>query len=388
MNKIYSGLKDQKKSIWILCGAVGCLLFLILLLQTGKLPDANAETDDSFGSGIAGLTVFLCGDANYDDIVNVGDVVYLVGFMYRGGNPPDPLEAGDTNNDLVVDVGDVVYLINYLYRGGSTPICFPQPETYAFDSLAYEMELLGNSICDTGVTNVIWFTPVIPKLDTATTVQGDTVTFHSRCFFQTPDGTYWRFPLPLGLTTYPVEEIGKAEESNQWTVGLGFKNSKAGFHFHGAKYQENGGPLQTLTIDVEGNRIQVGSKVYFFNYPSPLDPSLYEQLREAYLNQPPRLTDSQITTACNEGAISISNCHIVSVTYNPYDYWQNGDVWCYHYTFVTFTFEHAWTYYCPYGPLQRRIIVRFEGKELIICGSQTLLDEEFSCSGSYLMEPR
>ena len=78
MDQFRSRSKVRRKSFWVLCGAVSCLLFLIMLFQAGKLPDADAETDDSFGSDVAGLTVFLCGDANYDDIINVGDVVYLV----------------------------------------------------------------------------------------------------------------------------------------------------------------------------------------------------------------------------------------------------------------------------------------------------------------------
>jgi hypothetical protein len=61
------------------------------------------------------------GDANADSIVNVGDVVYLVGFLYRGGIPPCIPEASDVNGDCIVNVGDVVYLVSYLYRGGNTP---------------------------------------------------------------------------------------------------------------------------------------------------------------------------------------------------------------------------------------------------------------------------
>ena len=33
---------------------------------------------------------FICGDINDDGIINVGDVVYLVSYLYRGGDPPNP----------------------------------------------------------------------------------------------------------------------------------------------------------------------------------------------------------------------------------------------------------------------------------------------------------
>jgi hypothetical protein len=62
------------------------------------------------------------GDVNGDGVVNVGDVVYLVNYLYRGGIPPDSPEVGDINGDCVVDIGDVVYLVNYLYRNGPAPV--------------------------------------------------------------------------------------------------------------------------------------------------------------------------------------------------------------------------------------------------------------------------
>jgi hypothetical protein len=64
---------------------------------------------------------FICGDCTGDGIVDVGDVVFLVNYLYKNGSAPDPAEAGDCNCDATVDLGDVVYLINYLYKQGSPP---------------------------------------------------------------------------------------------------------------------------------------------------------------------------------------------------------------------------------------------------------------------------
>jgi hypothetical protein len=50
-------------------------------------------------------------------------VVYLIGYLYRGGPAPDPVKVGDVNCDGIVDIGDVVYLITYLYKGGPPPKC-------------------------------------------------------------------------------------------------------------------------------------------------------------------------------------------------------------------------------------------------------------------------
>jgi hypothetical protein len=63
------------------------------------------------------------GDANADAIINVGDIVYLVSYLYKAGPEPCPVEAGDVNCDGVVNVGDIVFLVSYLYKGGPSPAC-------------------------------------------------------------------------------------------------------------------------------------------------------------------------------------------------------------------------------------------------------------------------
>jgi hypothetical protein len=65
-----------------------------------------------------------CGDVNDDGVVNVGDVVYLVTYLYKGGpGPVEPTERGDANNDCSVNVGDIVYLVAHLYGDGPPPVC-------------------------------------------------------------------------------------------------------------------------------------------------------------------------------------------------------------------------------------------------------------------------
>lgn len=69
------------------------------------------------------VRTYWAGDANRDGRVDLGDVVYLITYLYKGGAAPAPLLAGDANCDGRVDLGDVVYLINYLYREGPPPAC-------------------------------------------------------------------------------------------------------------------------------------------------------------------------------------------------------------------------------------------------------------------------
>jgi hypothetical protein len=75
-----------------------------------------------FGIGRTASEV-MHGDANGDQLIDVGDVVFLVNYLYKGDIPPAPWEAGDANCDGEVNLGDVVYLINYLYKGGDPPPC-------------------------------------------------------------------------------------------------------------------------------------------------------------------------------------------------------------------------------------------------------------------------
>jgi hypothetical protein len=74
-------------------------------------------------TGINTICERVRGDANGDGIVDLGDIVYLVGYLYKGGPAPDPVEAGDCNCDGIVNLGDVVYLVSYLYKGGPPPGC-------------------------------------------------------------------------------------------------------------------------------------------------------------------------------------------------------------------------------------------------------------------------
>ncbi len=79
----------------------------------------------SNGMVICGPEDYRFGDANDDGVIDIGDVVYLINYLYKSGPEPLPLWiVGDVNCDLVVDIGDVVYLINYLYKNGPEP-CNP-----------------------------------------------------------------------------------------------------------------------------------------------------------------------------------------------------------------------------------------------------------------------
>ncbi len=85
-------------------------------------PDVfNPEQIDLDDNGIGDVCDYICGDADGSRTVDIDDVVFLVGYIFAGGNPPDPIEAGDADCSGGVDIDDVVYLIAYIFSGGPEP---------------------------------------------------------------------------------------------------------------------------------------------------------------------------------------------------------------------------------------------------------------------------
>ena len=72
---------------------------------------------------ILGIASYKRGDVNGDNKITVSDVVYFINYLFKGGNPPSPVQAGDANCDGNSTVSDVIFLINYLFKGGPSPAC-------------------------------------------------------------------------------------------------------------------------------------------------------------------------------------------------------------------------------------------------------------------------
>jgi hypothetical protein len=83
------------------------------------LPDGN-----SCGVLIGMLGVgctYVCGDVDYSGGVDIDDIVYLVNYIFLGGEPPTPMEVGDVDCSGAADIDDAVYLIQYIFAGGNPP---------------------------------------------------------------------------------------------------------------------------------------------------------------------------------------------------------------------------------------------------------------------------
>jgi len=90
----------------------------------GVYPDP-VEIGSGKASGIdIELPPVLVGDVTGEGLVDIGDVVFLINYLFIDGPEPDPLMTGDVNCDGIINIGDVICTINYLFIDGPSP-CSP-----------------------------------------------------------------------------------------------------------------------------------------------------------------------------------------------------------------------------------------------------------------------
>jgi len=88
-----------------------------------KVKTKDIYDEESQWSDVASIMMGMRGDANNDAVINVGDAVYIINYVFKGGSAPIPVEGGNANCDAAVNVGDAVYIINYVFKGGQAPGC-------------------------------------------------------------------------------------------------------------------------------------------------------------------------------------------------------------------------------------------------------------------------
>ncbi len=87
-----------------------------------------SSPDNIYGNGLPDLLKalrysFVPGDLNGDERITLGDVIFLVNYIFKSGSPePVPLSAGDTDCDANITLGDILRLVNYLFKSGP-PAC-------------------------------------------------------------------------------------------------------------------------------------------------------------------------------------------------------------------------------------------------------------------------
>jgi hypothetical protein len=103
-------------------------VFAMVSSNTG-LESYEAQVAEAFiWAEAQGLISTSCdcvpGDANGDGQINVGDAVYIITYVFKGGAAPTPFDpcSGDANGDCQCNVGDAVYIISYVFKGGAAPV--------------------------------------------------------------------------------------------------------------------------------------------------------------------------------------------------------------------------------------------------------------------------
>ncbi len=106
------------------------IIFAVITGRTGET-DFLANADKAYAwAGAMDLIVIIpptcCivpGDANNDGSFNVGDAVFTIAHVFKGGPAPACKSAADANHDNAVNVGDAVYSISAVFKGGPPPEC-------------------------------------------------------------------------------------------------------------------------------------------------------------------------------------------------------------------------------------------------------------------------
>lgn len=91
-----------------------CLVFSVFIIFSGFLVVAQFPPDPE---ECMDTPLILRGDANGDKIINIGDAIYLLNYLFSGGSHPACLNQADINNDDKIDISDAIIILRYLFMG-------------------------------------------------------------------------------------------------------------------------------------------------------------------------------------------------------------------------------------------------------------------------------
>lgn len=71
--------------------------------------------------------IFIRGDGNEDDLVNLGDAISVLSYLFVGLAGPECLDRLDSNDSGNVNIADAIHVLGYLFSNGPAPAMpFPQ----------------------------------------------------------------------------------------------------------------------------------------------------------------------------------------------------------------------------------------------------------------------
>jgi hypothetical protein len=98
---------------------------------TPELADSFVFTDGVLNV-LPDITLFIRGDANGDETVNLSDAETTLGWLFLGSPKPACLDAADSNDSGTVDITDPIHVLHFLFLGIGT---IPQPYPEAGEDL-------------------------------------------------------------------------------------------------------------------------------------------------------------------------------------------------------------------------------------------------------------
>ena len=97
----------------------------------GTIPDTNITVTfdvtvaDQFTQTVQTVELigYMCGDVDFTNEINIGDLVYMVDFMFTSGPEPHYFIAGNIDAIAQIDIADLVALVDFMFAEGAAPIC-------------------------------------------------------------------------------------------------------------------------------------------------------------------------------------------------------------------------------------------------------------------------
>jgi len=93
---------------------------LVEVAAPGGLADLQSKVASARAwVGSAHMNHILCCDVNNNGLIEIGDIVALINYLFKGSSPSTitgPISRADVNNSESIEVGDIVTLLNYLFK--------------------------------------------------------------------------------------------------------------------------------------------------------------------------------------------------------------------------------------------------------------------------------
>jgi hypothetical protein len=104
---------------------LGCIFAALLIVAI--CASAYGQSSCPIPNNLAIPCVFIRGDADGSESVNITDYIVIQNWLYQSGPRPVTLDGADVNDDGDVNGSDLSYLSAFLYSGGPAP---PEPHPF------------------------------------------------------------------------------------------------------------------------------------------------------------------------------------------------------------------------------------------------------------------